>query len=137
MMSCWNKAANAPRNAVTLPITAMRFKIVSSRNGKPRTNKNTPAATIVAAWINADTGVGPAMAGGSQIDSGNCADFAAAPQKSPKPMAVIQRVFSGKTALLSRNTMSVVPNCRYTRITASSNPASPIRLIMNALREAR
>ena len=29
-------------------------------------NGDTPAATIVAAWIRADTGVGPAIASGSQ-----------------------------------------------------------------------
>ena len=32
---------------------------------------NTPAVTIVAAWISAETGVGPAMASGSQVCSGN------------------------------------------------------------------
>jgi hypothetical protein len=29
--------------------------------------RNTPAVTIVAAWMRADTGVGPAMASGSQM----------------------------------------------------------------------
>ena len=31
---------------------------------------NTPAVTIVAAWINAEIGVGPSMASGSQTWSG-------------------------------------------------------------------
>jgi hypothetical protein len=31
----------------------------------------TPAVTIVAAWINADTGVGPSIASGNQIYKGN------------------------------------------------------------------
>src|SRR5438093_277371 len=35
---------------------------------------------MVAAWIKADTGVGPSMASGNHTCSGNCADFAAAPQ---------------------------------------------------------
>ncbi len=42
-----------------------------------------PAATIVAAWISAETGVGPAIASGSQPESGNCADFAPAASSNP------------------------------------------------------
>ena len=34
-----------------------------------------PATTIVAAWISADTGVGPAMASGSQVCRMNWPDF--------------------------------------------------------------
>ena len=32
-----------------------------------RATRYTPAVTIVAAWIRAETGVGPAMASGSQV----------------------------------------------------------------------
>ena len=39
----------------------------------------TPAVTMVAAWINAETGVGPSMASGSQTYKGICADFPQAP----------------------------------------------------------
>ncbi len=39
----------------------------------------TPAVTIVAAWIKAETGVGPSIASGSQVCSGICADFPIAP----------------------------------------------------------
>ena len=35
----------------------------------------TPAVTMVAAWINAETGVGPAIASGSQVKSGNSGRF--------------------------------------------------------------
>ena len=38
------------------------------RRGRPR---YTPATTMVAAWMSAETGVGPAMASGSQVCSGN------------------------------------------------------------------
>ena len=41
----------------------------------------TPAVTIVAAWINAETGVGPAMASGSHTYSGICADFPVQPPR--------------------------------------------------------
>ncbi len=39
--------------------------------------------TIVAAWIRAETGVGPSIASGSQVWSGTCADLAKAPTSSP------------------------------------------------------
>ena len=42
----------------------------------------TPAVTIVAAWISAETGVGPAMASGNQTYSGTCADLPVAPSRS-------------------------------------------------------
>ncbi len=40
-----------------------------------------PAVTIVAAWINAETGVGPAIASGSQVYSGNWALLPNAPSR--------------------------------------------------------
>ena len=40
-----------------------------------------PAATMVAAWISAETGVGPSIASGSQTWRGSCADLPTAPQK--------------------------------------------------------
>ena len=36
----------------------------------------TPAVTMVAAWISAETGVGPSIASGSQMCRKNCADLA-------------------------------------------------------------
>jgi len=48
----------------------------------------TPAVTIVAAWINALTGVGPSIASGSQTYNGSCADFPVAPTNSSKAIAV-------------------------------------------------
>ena len=44
---------------------------------------------MVAAWISALTGVGPAMASGSQTNSGICADLPVAPTKSKKVINVI------------------------------------------------
>jgi hypothetical protein len=46
-----------------------------------RTSMKTPAATMVAAWISAEIGVGPSIASGNQTCRGNCADFPTAPQK--------------------------------------------------------
>ncbi len=47
----------------------------------------TPAVTMVAAWIRAETGVGPSMASGSQVWSGSWADLAKAPTSSSRQMA--------------------------------------------------
>jgi len=43
---------------------------------------------MVAAWMSAETGVGPAMASGSQTNKGICADFPVAPRKSRRHMAI-------------------------------------------------
>ena len=44
--------------------------------------------TIVAAWISAETGVGPSIASGSQVWSGSWADFAKAPTQSSRQIAI-------------------------------------------------
>ena len=49
----------------------------------------TPAVTMVAAWMSAETGVGPSMASGSQVWSGTCADLPIAPMKSSRQTTVI------------------------------------------------
>ena len=54
-----------------------------------RAIRYTPAVTIVAAWISAETGVGPSMASGSQVWSGTWADLANAPTSSSRPAATI------------------------------------------------
>ena len=44
----------------------------------------TPAVTMVAAWIRAETGVGPSIASGSQVCRPSCADLPIAPMNSSK-----------------------------------------------------
>ena len=53
---------------------------VSANSHAVRCSRYTPAVTIVAAWISAETGVGPSIASGSQTCSGNCADLPTAPR---------------------------------------------------------
>ncbi len=55
---------------------------------KQRATRKTPAATIVAAWISAETGVGPSIASGSQTWSGNWADLPMVPTKISSPASV-------------------------------------------------
>jgi hypothetical protein len=50
--------------------------------------RKTPAVTMVAAWMSADTGVGPSMASGNQMYSGSCALLPQAPTKANSAMAV-------------------------------------------------
>ena len=59
-----------------------------SKNGLARHTRKTPAVTIVAAWISADTGVGPSIASGSQMCSPICALLPMQPTKSSSAIAV-------------------------------------------------
>ena len=49
---------------------------LASNIGDRRHTMNTPAVTMVAAWISADTGVGPSIASGSQVWRPSCARLA-------------------------------------------------------------
>src|SRR5215510_7511248 len=71
----------AAKIAVAAPITAITTNAVGdlTTTQLQRAVKYTPAVTIVAAWINADTGVGPAIASGSHVYKGSCADLPIAP----------------------------------------------------------
>ena len=60
-----------------------------SIKGDERINRYTPAVTIVAACINAETGVGPSIAKGSQTCNPNCELFAIAPINKHIPIIVI------------------------------------------------
>src|SRR5579863_6431479 len=55
----------------------------------------TPAVTIVAAWMRAETGVGPAMASGSHTYSGICALLPVHPSSSARPTAVAALIVHG------------------------------------------
>src|SRR5207248_11216922 len=79
-----NRAVSAPTPAtVALPTGA------SANSAPQRATRYTPAVTIVAAWINAETGVGPCIASGSQMYSGICADFPVQPRNRNSVMAVM------------------------------------------------
>ena len=66
---------------VIAPIHKQHNKAVLlySIKGELRINKYTPAVTIVAAWIKADTGVGPSIAIGNQTCNPICELLAMAP----------------------------------------------------------
>jgi len=89
-MSFCTRPIVAAKSEVTQPTTAT----TSSARGAientalVRAIMYTPAVTIVAAWINALTGVGPSIASGSQTYNGSCADFPVAPTNRSKAIAV-------------------------------------------------
>ena len=62
----WEDAAKNAVDAPTIVTTASAVGAYSN-SGDIRATKNTPAVTIVAAWISAETGVGPSIASGSHV----------------------------------------------------------------------
>src|SRR3954453_2541060 len=99
--------------------------------GALRAIRYTPAVTIVAAWMSADTGVGPSMASGSHACSGNWPDLPHAPRSSSSPIAVTVPPARVPT---EPNTPSydVVPSWLNIRKIARARPTSPTRFMMNA-----
>src|SRR6267142_2117308 len=93
-MSFWATAMVAAKTAVMAPTQVTTLSAVETVsvemaiNGYTRATRNTPAATMVAAWMRALTGVGPSMASGSHTYRGICADLPMAPMNSRRAMAV-------------------------------------------------
>jgi hypothetical protein len=93
---------------------------------------------MVAAWMRADTGVGPAMASGSHVWSGNWALLpmtahrraAAAATKEVRPMA------PDRAASLMAAMSKVLPAATNRMEMPTRRPMSPVRVVRNALRAA-
>ena len=90
-MSCWNKPIRELNTVVIAPIHKHNKSTVLlySIRGELRISKYTPAVTIVAACISAETGVGPSMAIGNQTCSPICELLAIAPINKHIPIIVI------------------------------------------------
>ena len=103
---------------------------------------NTPAVTMVAAWISAETGVGPSIASGNQVCSRNWADLPIAPMKrsmqasvkasacQPKKSMVLPTRPGAPPKMVSK---SVEPISANNAKMPSAKPKSPTRLTTNAL----
>ena len=94
-MSICVKAIVAEKKAVKAPIKEIIFK-----NSGTNSNINdilikryTPAVTIVAAWIRADTGVGPSIASGNQVCNPIWADFDTTPINKNKQIKYKKFIF--------------------------------------------
>jgi hypothetical protein len=136
-MSFCCSATTAANNAVIPPVHATTSNANDpGRSSRKYTRHNmyTPAATIVAACINALTGVGPSIASGNQTCSGNCADLPTAPQKisSPATVASPPRISGrAKTICFSSSKLSVPSVDQRNRI-PRRKPKSPIRFVRKA-----
>ncbi len=133
-MSSWPSAHVPANRSVTRPttVTTTRATPDSSNRTWVRRTRYTPAVTIVAAWIRAETGVGPAIASGSQTWSGTWADFPIAPAKSSRAMAVAAPLVSVAPAVPKTSSKSSVPNFATINARPISIAVSPIRVVMNA-----
>src|SRR6266851_10380510 len=82
-MSLFTMPSSPMKNAVVDPMISTTDNAVSdsSNSGDMRATMNMPAVTMVAAWINAEIGVGPSMESGNHTCSGTCADLPMAPMK--------------------------------------------------------
>ena len=84
-MSYCLRAIVAATSAVSPPTQATATSALppaimsSQKSGMVRATRYTPAVTIVAAWIRAETGVGPSIASGSHVNRGSWALFPQAP----------------------------------------------------------
>ena len=86
---------------------------------------------MVAAWIRAETGVGPSIASSSQDCSGSWADLPHAPSSSSRQMAVTTPVLAELEAWKTPLKLTE-PNVANISMMASDRPASPTRLAMKA-----
>src|SRR3954447_13115614 len=89
---------------------------------------------MVAAWMRAETGVGPAMASGSHTYSGSWADLPAAPTNSSAAIAVA--VVTGRLWAWASSPVGPeydsVPRAWNVKNIATMKPQSPMRFVTNA-----
>src|SRR6185503_9230586 len=90
---------------------------------------------MVAAWIRAETGVGPSIASGSQVCSGIWADLAAAPTNSAT-QTVSKAVVPNDPAWAKTSPNAVEPVAANITKIANMMPTSPTTLRTKALRAA-
>ena len=106
---------------------------------------NTPATTMVAAWMSAETGVGPAMASGSQVWRKNCPDLDMT--AAIRQQAAISRVVWGSIPDEARALVSTIendpkvsgraaPTAKNRMVTPTISPMSPTRLVRKAFSAA-
>jgi hypothetical protein len=89
---------------------------------------------MVAAWIRAETGVGPAIASGSQTKRGSCADLPATPSRKNNVIAKIKPglLWATWAALAKISSNRRDPKPQKIRNIAIKKPKSPIRLVTKA-----
>ncbi len=96
-MHAAKKAVNDPQNKITIDIAGW-----VSKKKEHLSIRNTPAVTIVAAWINEDTGVGPSIASASHIWKPACADLPTADITKRKHTIFFRYISVPKNRVLSK-----------------------------------
>ena len=104
---------------------------------------------MVAAWISAETGVGPAMASGSQVRSGICALFPVQPRKmsrveaksNPAPVVPTANraaceASRNQAEMAEYSRLACEPMRAIRAMVPKRKPRSPARLTKKALRAA-
>ena len=113
-----------------------------SISGDIRQTRNTPAVTMVAAWISAETGVGPSIASGSQVCRNSCADLPIAPMNSSTAsrLAAFQSVqrkcswVSASAGAAAKTSSNLIESVRKNSpAMPRAKPKSPTRLTTKAL----
>src|SRR3569832_2549997 len=134
------------KSAVMAPITSTKESAVSdnSNNGDMRVTMKIPAVTMVAAWINAEIGVGPSIESGNQTCRGNCADLPMAPMNRQMQATVnnIQSVngnvsCANASRLANTSVLFIEPAYASSRPKPRIKPKSPTRLTRNAIMLAK
>ena len=147
LMSFCTRPMVAAKNAVIAPtpVTTAWALGASSNSGESRATMNTPAVTMVAAWIRAETGVGPSMASGNQVCSRNWADLPMAPMNSSRQIKVSASAWMPRRSMVlpvnpgacaKMVSKSTAPVIIKTAKMPSAKPKSPTRLTMKALMAA-
>src|SRR5450759_5268524 len=113
-MSYCTIAISAMKNAVIAPMISTNDSAISesSNRGDMRATMNMPAVTMVAAWINAEIGVGPSIESGSQTCSGNCADLPMAPMN--RQMQITDISSQGEPGMISMVALTMPDVCANT-----------------------
>ncbi len=101
-----------------------------------RAMRYTPAVTMVAAWMSALTGEGPAIASGSHVCSGTWADLPTAPPSRRRAAATAtpDPVVQSFSAAAISGWICSVCSCVNSRKRPAIIAVSPTRVTMNALR---
>lgn len=150
LRSLWPSERTAARTmviAVAIP-NSHRATSAWASTGKIDPRTTVPAATIVAAWMSAEAGVGPSIASASQSWKGTEADFPNTPMTS-RHINTLRSTASGP---VHAPRVSQVLDCAHVETTSSSrvvrapmarpttpstNPMSARRVTRKALRAAR
>src|SRR5439155_1624238 len=137
LISFWTSPIVAAMKAVATPTIATIASVCGAcpNSAAVRPIMYTPAVTIVAAWMSADTGVGPSIASGSHTYSGIWADLPVAPTNNRSAIVetvpnVVSLPYGTRARAISRK--SSVPKWTKASSTPRMKPKSPMRLTMNA-----